>query len=108
MNWKDRSNNYTRDLPSPVPQSRATTGGDQTNLLALNAAIEAARAGERGTGFAVVADEVRKLAERTTVATKQIAEMIQSIQSGTKSAVVANGTRHEASRGRRQLDCPSG
>ena len=47
MNWKDRSNNYTRDLPSPVPQSRATTGGDQTNLLALNAAIEAARAGER-------------------------------------------------------------
>jgi len=108
MNWKDRSNNYTRDLPSPVPQSRATTGGDQTNLLALNAAIEAARAGERGTGVAVVADEVRKLAERTTVATKQIAEMIQSIQSGTKSAVVANGTRHEASRGRRQLDCPSG
>ena len=89
MNWKDRSNNYTRDLPSPVPQSRATTGGDQTNLLALNAAIEAARAGERGTGFAVVADEVRKLAERTTVATKQIAEMIQSIQSGIKSAVVA-------------------
>ena len=37
----------------------------------------------------MVADEVRKLAERTTVATKQIAEMIQSIQSGTKSAVVA-------------------
>ena len=60
---------------------------EQTNILSLNAAIQASMAGEAGRGFAVVSDEVQSLAERSTEATKKIAELVTIIQNDTNDAV---------------------
>lgn len=62
---------------------------EQTNILSLNAAIQAAMAGEAGRGFAVVADEVQRLAERSGEATKQISDLVKTIQADTNEAVAS-------------------
>jgi len=64
---------------------------EQTNLLALNAAIIAAQAGEHGKGFAVVAGEIKQLAERTSVSTRKISDVINGVLHETDRAVVAIG-----------------
>jgi twitching motility protein PilJ len=62
---------------------------EQTNTLALNASIQAAMAGDAGRGFAVVADEVQRLAERATSATRQIENLVKTIQADTNEAIIS-------------------
>jgi methyl-accepting chemotaxis protein PixJ len=61
----------------------------QTNLLAINAGIEAARADEGSQGFAVVAEEVGELAARSASATREIEQIVATIQRETTEVVDA-------------------
>ncbi len=59
----------------------------QTGVLAINAAIQAAHAGNEGKGFSVVATEIRDLANKSTLATKDIHKLIETILSGVENAI---------------------
>lgn len=69
--------------------SLITDIAEQTNVLSLNASIQAAMAGEAGRGFAVVADEVQRLADRSGQASRQINELVNTIQRDTNDAVTS-------------------
>lgn len=64
----------------------------KTNLLAINASVEASRAGEQGQGFSVVAEQVGMLAEQSAAATKEIAQIVASIQMETQEVTQAMET----------------
>jgi twitching motility protein PilJ len=59
----------------------------ETNLLALNAVLEASRGGH-GESLDVLAVELRKLADHSRAATRDIVNLLKSIQSESNDAVV--------------------
>ena len=80
------------DLSDPTKQAAIIVGtisdiAAQTNLLAMNASIESIRAGDHGRGFAIVADEVRKLADHAGTASREISNLLDSIESIVRDSI---------------------
>lgn len=67
--------------------SLINTISERTHVLSLNASMQAAISGEAGRGFAVVAEEVQRLAESSRDATKQIATLVNNIQTETADTI---------------------
>ena len=77
--------NRSREIETILSVLREIT--DQTTLLSLNAAIQAAQAGEHGKGFSVIAREVKNLSDKASSSTKEIAEIIGTVQEETRLSV---------------------
>ena len=78
---------------------------DRTSILDLNASIEASLAGDAGHGFAIVAHEVERLAIRASEATKQIHNLVDTIQDKALKAMIAmEESTFEVSRGSNVAD----
>lgn len=60
-----------------------------TNMLALNAGIQTARENEETQSFTAVAEEISELAERSTAATQEIEQIVETIQRETNEVVEA-------------------
>lgn len=60
-----------------------------TNMLALNAGIQTARENEDVQSFTAVAEEISELAERSTAATQEIEQIVETIQRETNEVVEA-------------------
>lgn len=75
----NRLDERSKDIEKVLSVIKEVT--EKTNLLSLNAAILASQAGEYGKGFSVVADEIRSLSDKTSSSAKDIADIVQVIQS---------------------------
>jgi twitching motility protein PilJ len=78
---------------------------DRTSILALNASTEASLAGDAEHGFAIVAHEVERLAVRASEATKQIHNLVDTMQDKALKAMIAmEESTFEVSRGSNVAD----
>jgi methyl-accepting chemotaxis protein len=67
----------------------------QTHVLALNAAIEAAHSDDAQEGFSAVAEEVRTLAAESAESAREVAELIDEVQSRIETVARAMGAGQE-------------
>ncbi|MBF0197688.1 MAG: hypothetical protein HQL32_08250 [Planctomycetes bacterium] len=98
------SENCQREIYSLSQKTEAITQvigtindiANTTKLISVNASIESARAGEEGKAFSIVAIEVRNLALKVSQSTANIKSLLNEIEVGTNSAIVA--TKENASK----------
>ena len=98
MDNAKQANAYIGQVQSIVNESHQELGAlkgsiddislSSSKIAEINAAVEAARAGEQGKGFAVVAGEVRSLSQRSSVAARDIRDLIEEALKNINKGVV--------------------